>query len=265
MGASVLRNPTHLTPGTYVDSIHVLVCDHPVFSLHLLSMNSQRKILGHDTINVDDLDTRRLEGLAETFEWLVAIEVGTVQEATCPREYRSNGVRRRLVTLLVFTIVASDGTVCCFAFDDLAVWRNELTGHHAQRTEALRKDVRLNITVVVLTRPDESSRRFDSLSNHVVDKTVFIVDAELLEVSLVLGVVDFLEDVLEATVVSLHDRVLGGHELYAELSTTNVRHENRMTYERHLLGQGHLERGVCETCNRLGKIRNERSAPQGSE
>ena len=212
------------TSETHVDSIHVLVRDHPMFSLHVLAMNCEREVLGHDAINIDDLNAGRLEGLAEMLEWLVAVELGTVEETACPCEYRSNGVRRRLVAFLVLTVVAGDGAVCSLTFDNLAVGRNELAGHHAQGAEALCKDIGLNVTIVILTRPDKSSRGFDGLSNHVVDKAVFIVDAELLKCSLVLGVIDFLEDVLEATIVPLHDGVLGGHKLWDGLGTTNVCH-----------------------------------------
>lgn len=184
-----------------------------MFSLHVLAMNRERKVLGHDTININDLNTGRLEGLAEMLERLVVVELGTVQESPCPREYRSNRVRRRLVALLVLAVVARDGAVCSLALDDLAVWRNELTRHHAQRAKALCEDVGLNVTVVILTGPDESSRGFDGLSNHVINETVFVVNTELLEFSLVLAVVDFLEDVLEATIVPFQDGILGGHEL----------------------------------------------------
>ena len=62
-------------------------------------MNCEREVLGHDAINIDDLNTGRLEGLAEMLEWLVAVELGTVVEAACPCEDRSNGVRRRFVAL----------------------------------------------------------------------------------------------------------------------------------------------------------------------
>ena len=54
--------------------------------------------------------------------------------------------------------------------------------------------------------------------------SVFVVDPELLECSLVLGVIDFLKDVLEATIVPLHYGVLGGHKLWNRLGTTNVCH-----------------------------------------
>lgn len=223
MGASVGISARN-TSRTHVDSVHVLVCDYPVFSLHVLAMNRERKVLGHDTIDIDNFDAGGLKGLAEMLEWQVAVELGTVKEAACPCEYRSNGVRRRLVALLILTVVTGDGAVCSLTFDDLAVRGDEFTGHHAQRAEALCEDVRLNVTIVILTRPDKPSRRFDGLSNHVVDKTVLVVDAQLFEFTLVLPIIDFLEDVLEATIVPFHDGVLGGHELCNRLGTTNVRH-----------------------------------------
>lgn len=187
-------------------------------------MNCERKVLGHDTIGINDLNTGHLEGLAEMLEWLVPIELGTVKETTCPCEDRSNGVRRCLVPLLVLAVVARDGAMRSLALNDLAVWRDEFTGHHTQRTEALCKDIGLDVTVVVLTRPNKSSRGLDGLCNHVVDEAVFVIDAGLVEFSLVLGVVDFLEDILEATIILLHDGVLGGHELCNRLGTTDVRH-----------------------------------------
>jgi len=71
------------------------------------------------------------------------------------------------------------------------------------------------------------------LGNHIIDKTVLVVNASSLELGLVLTsqkksvrlrfvphmlvylrVVDFLENVLEATVVFLQDGVLGRHELH---------------------------------------------------
>jgi len=187
-------------------------------------MNCERKVLGHDTIDIDDFNTGRLKGLAEMLEWLVAVELGTVKEAACPCEYRSNGIRRRLVALLILTVVTGDGAVCSLTFDDLAVWSDEFTGHHAQRAEALCEDVGLNVTIVILTRPDKPSRGFDGLSDHVVDKSVFVVDVELFKFSLVLGIIDLLEDILETTIVPFHDGVLGGHELCNRLGTTNVCH-----------------------------------------
>lgn len=53
------------TVGTYIDSIQVHICDHPVFPLRVLSMDSQRQILSHDSVLVDDFDTGCFEIQAE--------------------------------------------------------------------------------------------------------------------------------------------------------------------------------------------------------
>lgn len=58
---------------------------------------------------------------------------------------------------------------------------------------------------------DVTTRALDHLGNHVVNETVLIPDLLGLELSLVLGVVELLEDILEATIVLLEDGVLGAH------------------------------------------------------
>lgn len=45
--------------------------------LHVLSMDSEGKILGHDTILVNNFNTRSLEILAEITERIVIIKLGT--------------------------------------------------------------------------------------------------------------------------------------------------------------------------------------------
>lgn len=62
-----------------------------------------------------------------------------------------------------------------------------------------------NVTVVVLARPNETARRLDGLSDHVVDETVLIVETELLKLGLVCRFIDLLENVLESAVVLLQD------------------------------------------------------------
>lgn len=62
---------------------------------------------------------------------------------------------------------------------------------------------------------------------------MLVPDSELFELRLVLGIVNFLENVLESTVVLLQDGILGRH------------------VKRHLLGNGHLETRVRETSDRF--------------
>ena len=78
-------------------------------------------------------------------------------------------------------------TVCGLSLDGLAVGCDELAGHHAEGTESLGEDVRLDVTVVVLARPDEATLGLNGLGNHVVDETVLVVDAGLLEGLLILA------------------------------------------------------------------------------
>ena len=81
-----------------------------MFPLHLLSMDSQSKILGHDTLLVDQFNTRGFEVFTESEELGVVIEVGSVDETSGPCEDGSNGVGGGFVALLPFTVVSGDGT-----------------------------------------------------------------------------------------------------------------------------------------------------------
>lgn len=71
--------------------------------------------------------------------------------------------------------------------------------------KGLEKGTYHDITVVVLARPNETTRRLDGLSNHVVDEAMLIIDTELLKLGLVRRFVDLLENVLESAIVLLQD------------------------------------------------------------
>ena len=66
----------------------------------------------------------------------------------------------------------------------------------------------MNVSIVVFAGPHEPSIALDGICNHVVNETVFIPKFLRLKVFLVLGVIDVLEDVLEATIIALEDGVL---------------------------------------------------------
>ena len=59
---------------------------------------------------------------------------------------------------------------------------------------------------------------------------MFVINPLLLKRGFILAFVDILEDIFEAAVVFLHDRVFCGHE------------------ERHFLLEGHFEGSVGEAC-----------------
>src|SRR3546814_20059266 len=60
-----------------------------------------------------------------------------------------------------------------------------------------------------LAGPDELAAPLEGGGHHVVDQAVLIFDLGLGELVLELAVEHFLEDVLEASVIGLEDRVLG--------------------------------------------------------
>lgn len=73
----------------------------------------------------------------------------------------------------------------------------------------------------------------DHLGDHVVDEAVLVPDLLGLELLLVLGVIELLEDILEATIVLLENGVLGAH------------------VQGKALVNGELERGVSEASDGL--------------
>ena len=109
----------------------------------------------------------------------------------------------------MLTVVARHGAVGGFGFNDLAVGRQQHRGHQAERAEALRHDVGLHIAVVVLAGPDVAARPLQRGSDHVVDQAVLVGDLLGGELVLELLVEDLLEQLHEAAVILLQDRVLG--------------------------------------------------------
>lgn len=81
-----------------------------MLSLHILSVDSKRKILGHNTILVNDFDASFFEICAETAESIVLIEFGSVEETSCPGKDGCDGIGGCFVTLLPFTVVSCDGS-----------------------------------------------------------------------------------------------------------------------------------------------------------
>ena len=129
-------------------------------------------------------------------------------QALGPREDRRDRIRRCRLALLVLAEVTGDRAMRSLGLHCLAVRRHEHRCHEAERAEALRDRVGLNVAVVVLARPDVAALPLHGRSDHVVDKPVLIGDARRLELLAELGLVDLSEDVLELAVVGLEDGVL---------------------------------------------------------
>lgn len=130
-----------------LDSSHVLAGGDP--RLTLLAAASKSKILGHDALLVDDVDTGELELLGELNDIGGPIERTTLDKTTSPGENGSNGVGRGLAALLVLAVVAGDGAVGGLSLEGLAVRSNESRGHQTEGAETLGNNIGLDITVVV--------------------------------------------------------------------------------------------------------------------
>ncbi len=69
--------------------------------------------------------------------------------------------------------------------DGLSIRGNQFARHHSQTPETLGEDIGLDVSVVVFACPDESTGGFDSLGDHVIDESMFVVDAGSIEFGLV--------------------------------------------------------------------------------
>ena len=121
------------------------------------------------------------------------------------------------------------GCLCLY----IAVWGDENTRHQSKRTIALSDNIGLDISIIVLACPNEASVALDGVGDHVINQTMLIPELLLFELCSVSGLVDLLEDVLEATIILLHDRVLGAH-VQGVVALQSI-----------------LERGMSESSNRL--------------
>ena len=165
-----------------------------------------------------------------------SVKTASLRNTTRPGENRRNGVGRRFLALLVLSEVAGDGSVRRLALVGLAVWSHQRRRHEAQRAKSLGHNVGLHVAVVVLQGHDKAALGLDHLRHHVVDQTVLVPQAVLLELLRVLLLVDGLENVLEPPVVLLQNGVLGRQ------------------VQRQLLAQRHLERRVGKPFNGLVRV-----------
>ena len=136
---SVLQSP--------LNSLHVLASSDIVLTASLSA--SKSKILGHDIVNIDGIDTGLLKSLSEGNNVWGLVELSTLDESAGPGKDGGDWVGRGLVALLVLTIVAGDGSVGGLGLEGLSVWGDEDGRHEAEGAEALGNDIGLDITIVV--------------------------------------------------------------------------------------------------------------------
>lgn len=81
-----------------------------MFPLHVLSVDGDGQILGHDSVFVNDLNTCVLQVKTPISQSIIPVELGAVEETTGPGEDGRDGVCGSLVALLPFTVMASYGS-----------------------------------------------------------------------------------------------------------------------------------------------------------
>jgi len=136
------------------DSLHALlngveVCTGGDIVILALLAACKSKILGHDALLVDNVNTSLLERLGKLDDLGGVVKLTTLGKTTGPGEDGGNGVGRSGVTLLVLTEVTGDGTVGRLGLEGLAVGGDEDRSHQTQTAETLGDNVGLDITVVV--------------------------------------------------------------------------------------------------------------------
>ena len=156
------------------DRLEELLGGHP----RLLGADEDREVLGH-LAALDRLDADPLERLGEAHDLGRVVELAAIFEAAGPGEDRGDRVGRGRLALLVHAVVAGDGAVRGLGLDRLAVGSHQDRGHQAERAEALRDQVRLDVAVVILAGPDELAAPLERGGDHVVDQAVLIFDASL--------------------------------------------------------------------------------------
>ena len=72
-------------------------------------------------------------------------------------------------------------------------------------------NIRLNISVVILAGPDESSLRFHCISNHIINKSMFVPESFGFIGRFVIALIDLFKNILESSIIFLQDSVLGRH------------------------------------------------------
>lgn len=81
-----------------------------MLALHALAVDGKGKILSHDAILVDDLNTGSFKITAEVTESIIVIKLRAVDQSSCPCKDGRDWVGRRLVTLLPLAVMASDSS-----------------------------------------------------------------------------------------------------------------------------------------------------------
>jgi len=105
------------------------------------------------------------------------------------------------------SIVAGNCTVGSFSLDTtVSVGQNR--GHQAEGTVTLGNNVGLDITIIVLAGPYETTVGLDTVCNHIINESVFVPQLLAFIFLLVCGLINLLENVLKSAIIFLQYGVL---------------------------------------------------------
>jgi len=149
-----------------------------------------------------------LESISEINEWLIVIKFTSCIETSSPCKHWSNWVGWGFLSLLMESVMSGDCTMSSFGFNGTA-WASQDWGHKTKRAISLGNNIGLNITIIILACPYESTFWFDSISNHIINKSMLIPESKGIELSFIIFLENLFEDILESTIVFLHNCILG--------------------------------------------------------
>jgi hypothetical protein len=206
-----------------IDLIHEFLSDYEVLvKLDVpIVKGEDGQVLGEDA-SLYGLNYGLFESVAEKCKIFVVVELCSVLKTSCPSVDRGDWVSRGSLSLLILSVVSGDCSMSSFSFQYVVGVKKD-RGHESEGTKSLSDNIGLYITIVVLAGPDDSSITLECLSNHIIDKSVLVVDSLGNKLILELLLVSFFKNVLEKTIILLENGVLGG-KLEWHFSVKSVSH-----------------------------------------
>lgn len=96
-----------------------------MLALHVLAMDSEGKIFGHDAILINGIYASFFQCLCKGNELFVFVKLSSEHESSCPGIDGSHAVRTRFVALLVLAIVSRHCAMRSFRLHDETISKEE--------------------------------------------------------------------------------------------------------------------------------------------
>ena len=107
----------------------------------------------------------------------------------------------------MLSVVSGYSSMSCFSFDaTISGYKN--TCHKSETSIALCHNVGLDISIIILAGPQETSLTLYHVCHHIIDQSVLIPELSALKFRAVFTLINVLEDVLEATIILLQNCIL---------------------------------------------------------